>query len=178
MKAKIGNYSKGDKPRKIDIEIDRYDTWSMDHTLAVIILPMLLQLKETKMGVPAEFSDNVGADYDMQASFDFCKEDHDWAFDQNCKRWEEILDKMIWSFQQIVYDDYEQEYHHGTPNIGWEKSDYTYVNPSTGKTEETFQMVDKNPTEHYTDYTGMRLHEERIQEGLELFGKYFRNLWD
>jgi len=39
-------------------------------------------------------------------------------------------------------------------------------------------MIDKNPTEHWTDYIGMRIHEERIQEGLELFGKYYRHLWD
>jgi hypothetical protein len=34
------------------VHIDRYDTWSMDHTLADIILPMLKQLKETKHGSP------------------------------------------------------------------------------------------------------------------------------
>ena len=28
------------------IKIDRWDTWSMDHTLSPIILPMLRQLKE------------------------------------------------------------------------------------------------------------------------------------
>jgi hypothetical protein len=44
--------------------------------------------------------------------------------------------------------------------------------------EDTFQMVDKNPESHWTDFNGMRLHQERIQEGLELFGKYYQNLWD
>src|SRR6056300_1762589 len=34
------------------IRIDPWDTWSMDHTLAPIILPMLKQLKETKHGAP------------------------------------------------------------------------------------------------------------------------------
>ena len=29
------------KKRKIKIKIDEYDTWSMDHTLALIIVPML-----------------------------------------------------------------------------------------------------------------------------------------
>ena len=36
------------KTRSIYIKIDRYDTWSMDSTLSMIILPMLKQLKETK----------------------------------------------------------------------------------------------------------------------------------
>ena len=34
-------------PRISYVKIDRYDTWSMDSTLADIILPMLKQLKET-----------------------------------------------------------------------------------------------------------------------------------
>ena len=34
------------------VKIDYYDTWSMDHTLADIILPMLQQLKASKHGAP------------------------------------------------------------------------------------------------------------------------------
>ena len=39
-------------------------------------------------------------------------------------------------------------------------------------------MVDKNPTEHWYDIVGHQKHDERIQEVLELFGKFFRTLWD
>ena len=41
-------YSKID--RKIKVHIDKYDTWSMNNTLAHIILPMLKQLRDTKHG--------------------------------------------------------------------------------------------------------------------------------
>jgi hypothetical protein len=44
--------------------------------------------------------------------------------------------------------------------------------------EKAYEMVDENPGEHWYDHIGHELHEERIQEGLELFGKYFRSLWD
>ena len=177
MKVNLGTYKK-DGGRRIDVQIDRFDTFSLDHTLAYIILPALIQLKNTKMGVPAEFADVLGADYDMQDSFDFYKDSHNDAFDERCKRWEETLDKMIWSFQQIVFDDYEQQYHHGKAEYDWVKTDQQFTNPVNNKVEDTFQMIDKNPTEHWTDYEGMRVHEERIQEGLELFGKYYRHLWD
>ena len=40
------------KTRKISVHIDNYDTWSIDDTLAHIIVPMLKQLKDTKHGVP------------------------------------------------------------------------------------------------------------------------------
>lgn len=177
MKVKIGRYKK-DGNRTIDVQIEKFDTYSLDHTLALIILPALLQLKATKMGVPAEFGDAGGADYDCQDSFDFYKDSHKDSFDEKCKEWDTILDKMIWSFQQLALSDWEQQYYHGKGEYDWVPSEHKITNPVTGKVEDTFQMVDKNPTEHWTDYEGMRKHEERIQEGLELFGKYYRHLWD
>ena len=47
-------------PRITYVKIDKEDTWSMDHTLADIVLPMLQQLRATKHGSP-----NV-ADEDVQ----------------------------------------------------------------------------------------------------------------
>ena len=177
MKVNLGKYKK-DSSRRIDVKIEKFDTFSLDHTLALIILPALLQLKATKMGVPSEFADAGGADYDNQDSFDFYKESHNDAFDKRCKKWDEVLDKMIWSFQQIAMDDYEKLYHHGDPKYDWVKTDQQYVNPLNGKKEDTFQMIDTNPDQHWYDAKGHMEHENRIQEGLELFGKYYRNLWD
>jgi len=113
-----------------------------------------------------------------QMTFDFYQEDHTAAFDTCVKNWEDTLNKMIWSFQQLVHDDYDALYHHGNPKYDWVKLDEQYVDPVTGKKEDAFQMVDTNPEEHWYDMKGHNLHEERIQEGLELFGKYYRNLWD
>ena len=42
------NWVESKRKRKIQVRIDKYDTWSMDVTLSYIILPMLKQLKETK----------------------------------------------------------------------------------------------------------------------------------
>jgi hypothetical protein len=178
MKAKIGRYLKGSASRRIDIKIDKYDSWSLDHTLALIILPALIQLKIEKSGVPSEFVDVGGADHDSQLSFDFYKESHDAAFEQGCEKWNEVLDKMIWSFQQLALEDYDSQYHHGKMEIDWVKTDEQMYNPINNKMEDTYQMVDKNPGEHWYDHVGHMLHEERIQEGLELFGKYYRSLWD
>jgi hypothetical protein len=86
---------------------------------------------------------------------------------------------MIWSFQQIAIEDYDDQYHHGKIDIGWKKvPDKLFPNPVSGKQESLYQMVDKNPEEHWYDHKGHMLHEERIQEGLDLFGKYYRALWD
>lgn len=176
MKVNIGKFKKnGD--RRINIEIDKFDTWSLDHTLALIILPALIQLKQTKHGVPSEFGDVGGRTYENQYSFDFYSETADWAFEQSTKKWDEVLDKMIWSFEQLIKDDYDSLYHHGTAKYDFVESD-EYTNPVTGELEKMYQMIDKNLGKHWYDHVGHRLHEEKIQEGLELFGKYFRTFWD
>jgi hypothetical protein len=178
MKINIGKFPKRGY-QKVKIQIDYWDTWSLDHTLAKIIYPALLQLKETKHGVPSGLVEDVGGeDYAMQESFDFYKDTHSDSWDEAAKKWDEILDKMIWSFQQLADDDYDKKYHHGEAKYDWKESDKLYPNPVTGVMEPTYQMVDKNPDEHWYDHVGHQLHEERIQEGLELFGKYFRSLWD
>jgi len=177
MKINIGPYPKKAQ-RRVSVEISPSDTYSMDHTLAYVILPMLIQLKITKHGVPTEFAEVGGEDWQSQDSFDFYKENVNEYFEDRCKEWENVLDKMIWSFEQILLDEYEEKYRHGRSEFDWVRTDKEFPNPVTGKIEKTFQMVDKNPKEHWTDYEGMRKHEERIQEGLDLFGKYYRNLWD
>lgn len=179
MKVNLGKYPKGAAMRRINVEIEDFDTWALDSTLALVILPALIQLKHTKHGVPSHFTDRIGGDFDNNLVFDFIKEDDDKVFDALCNDWDDILDKMIWSFQQLaIEEDYDSKYHHGKMDIGWKQTEKQYPNPLTGKMEHMYEMVDKNPNEHWYDHVGHRLHEDRIQEGLELFGKYYRNLWD
>lgn len=177
MKVKLSKYPKGNTKRKLSIEIEKFDTWGLDHTLALIILPALIQLKNTKHGIPSELVSRIGDDMDNNYCFDFIKEDENEVFDRLCQKWDEIFDKMIWSFQQIALDDdYDNKYHHGTMNFKW--NPIVITNPTTGIAEEMYQMVDENPDAHWYDHVGHRLHDKRIQEGLELFGKYYRSLWD
>lgn len=178
MKVNIGKYPKT-KPQRVSVEIERHDTWNMAYTLAYVIYPMLLKLREEKVGVPSVLTEDVGGeDYVAQSSFDFYKESSNAAFEVACKRWDDILDKMIWSFGQLIEDDWESQYHHGHAEYDWVKSDKLYPNPISGVMEATYQMVDKNPDEHWFDSVGHQEHAKRIQEGFDLFGKYYQNLWD
>jgi hypothetical protein len=47
------------------VKIDRWDTWSMDSTLADIILPMLKQLKKTNHGAP--YVDDEDVPYELKS---------------------------------------------------------------------------------------------------------------
>lgn len=176
MKVNIRNFNRGPTERRVDVKIEKWDTYSLDHTAALIILPLLLQLKNSKMGVPNDFVQRVGGDMDSNYCFDFIMEDENEVFDKLCERWSEALDKMIWSFQQMVDESYDDKYHHGKMKIGWKPVER--LNPATGVVEKMYEMVDENPNEHWYDYVGHMMHEDRIQEGLDLFGKYYRSLWD
>jgi hypothetical protein len=176
MKVNIRKFRSGAGERRIDIQVEPWDTYSVDHTASLIILPLLLQLKESQHGVPNEFVQRIGGDFDDNYCFDFIKDDDNDIFEQGCQKWHETVDKMIWSFQQLVMDDYDSKYHHGQMQVGWKPVEVPH--PTTGVVEKMYEMIDENPNEHWYDYVGHQLHEERIQEGLELFGKHFRSLWD
>ena len=167
MKISIGKFPKNNR-RKFNIQIDKFDTWNLDHTMAMILYPALLQLKAVKHGVPSEFAEVGGEDWHPQGCFDFYSETTNECFNLGVEKWNEALDKMIWSFQQLCMDDYDGKYHHGEMKINWVKI------PGSNMSE----MVDENPDEHWYDHVGHRLHQDRIQEGLDLFARYYRNLWD
>ena len=88
MKVNIGEFPNDPKkPRKIEVRIDPWDTWNLDHTLACIIYPALLQIRENKHGIPGVFvwdaEGNERPEGEAQAA------------------WLEVLDKMIFSFKEI-----------------------------------------------------------------------------
>ena len=71
MKVKIGKWGKTTNRRKIDIQIDPWDTWNMYNTLADIILPMLKQLKETKHGSPVVELEDVPEELRYTETYDY-----------------------------------------------------------------------------------------------------------
>lgn len=166
MEINIGPYPNITGPRDIKIKIDKYDTWSLDHTLALIIYPALLQLKDNMPGIPADFTEDL--DFSNQYSFDFYNETEleNNRFQQRVDKWNETLDKMIWAFREIAEDTYEEKYQHGEP-------DYEMIDNNDG----TSGLEQRNK-DAWTDYNGIKAHEEKIDEGLMLFAKYFRNLWE
>lgn len=179
MKIHIGPYRKN---RKIDIRIDKYDTWSMDHTLALIILPMLKQLRDTTHGshlvdledVPESMRTIDHEEWDCQSCFDFYHEPNLQKIQCDVHdRWRWVLDEMIWAFEQIVDDDNDAQFHSGKHDIVWEPHSFD----EEGKPK--YYEMKKGPNDtHVFDAEGYHKHHERINNGLRLFGKYYRGLWD
>lgn len=140
------------------IKIDYWDTWSMDYTLSPIILPMLVQLQKTKQGSPNVDDEDVP---EYLRSTSAPAKENEWDTDDNWhKRWEWVMNEMIWAFTQLNDKDNEgQFYEH--PEVDMEEKDLS-------------KLISKIKC----DYDALKAHNERIQNGLCLFGKYYRGLWD
>ena len=139
LKVYIGNY-KGDKPQKTKIKIHDYDTFSLDVTLASIIYPSLIKLKENLHGAPITHNEDVPEELyleDITNAMPYKEENSDLFF----SRWDYILGEMIYAFEQIQ-----------------------------DKFDLDFQAYEKG-----LDYEKAR--QDRIQNGLNLFAKYYLNLW-
>ena len=150
------------RKRSIKVRIDKYDTWSMDSTLAYIILPMLKQLKETKHGTPNVDDKDVPKELRSSSA---PKTKNEWIADDNRDaRWDWVLDEMIWAFSQ-TNKDWENEYYK-------ELGEHHFEDTENNMSELVW---DKKPV---MDNSGLKNHQKRINRGFELFGKYYCNLWD
>jgi hypothetical protein len=143
------------------VKIDRWDTWSMDHTLADIILPMLRQLKETKHGAP--FTDDEDVPEYLRSYMAQPKE-YEWDTDSlHFMRWDWILDEMIWAFEQKVKDDADSEFF-----------DHSECDDEKFPWNKDGQYVSKVKY----DQEGHEAWQKRKSNGFRLFGRYYENLWD
>ena len=135
----ICNWFESKKERKIKIQLDPYDTWSLDHTLALIIHPMLVQLKATNHGFFMSDPEDAptigkGDETDYGHSDSLAEQRYNW-----------IMDELIWTFERLAKDDDYELYY--TKEHGWDRE-------------------------------GKHASNKRIENGLRLFGKYYRGLWD
>jgi len=155
------------KHRKVKIRIDEYDTWSMDSTIAEIILPMLMQLKATTHGAP--FVDLKDVPKELHGEKLTKKQRNNGAVDEkHFERWDWVLDEMIFAFSNKVNEDWHQDqFHSGV-------SDIQFKELADGNSE----MINGPKHTRVTDWDGYKAYQKRITNGFSLFGKYFESLWD
>ena len=133
MKVNIGRPGRKNKAHHVDI--DDHDIWNLDYTLACIIHPALVRLKESQHGYPELWEDGMCYHeyYTRQLHFDFIDEDVESKY--LWQKWQDILDDMIFAMEIIA-------------------------------------------TEKIYDIDLDTYDNERVDRGLELFGKHFCSLWD
>ena len=140
MKINIGKYNKkGDQ--KVSIKLDSWDTFSADHTLALIIHPMLVAYKASypenvapccsfDEDVPVHLKSTIGIE-EPNVVLDEAESEAEEKL--RVEQWEWILGEMIWAFDTKINTDSCGLW--GTPE------------------------------------------EQRMLNGMVLFGKYFNGLW-
>lgn len=90
-------------PRRVYVKIDNSDVWAMCSTLSLIIVPMLKKLKESQHGAPNTNDEDVPEELRSTSA---PPKETEWDVDENhFKRWDWILDEMIWAFEQTIVDD-------------------------------------------------------------------------
>jgi hypothetical protein len=169
--TKVCQWIESKRHRQIYVRIDKYDTWGMDHTLAHIILPMLIQLKNSKHGAPN--TDDTDVPKELWSTNAEPKENEHDTDSNHFKRWDYILDEMIFAFESKRDGTWQDKYSSG--NIDWTSEPCEW--DENGKAK-MFTMGHGPKHTYKCDYEGMEVEQKRISKGFKLFGKYYENLWD
>lgn len=137
------------KKQRIERGFDDTELWNLDCAIAKYVLPRLIEFKKVTNGYPQDF--------------------------ESFEEWIDAIDKMIYSFDHIInrekYDE-ELEKELGIDWVGYfdEKKlpdgNYELIHGENYNEElmNTYHKIKKE-------------EDIRIQGGLDLFGKYFQNLW-
>jgi len=157
MKVFIGNYQDDNSPRQEDVFIDEWDSWNADHTIALIAAPLLQQLKLTKHGSGRVDDEDVPEELRSTSA---PPKENEWDIDDNWhKRWDWVLDEMIWALTEHASGTGDDKFF-----------DHSECDDEADIMEQVAQIK--------CDHEGLDAYNARKQRGFELFGKYFQNLWD
>ena len=117
------------------------------------VLPRLKKLNEIKMSFPSSIDDIEDGE----------KPDKDYLARKD-EEWTKIIDKIIWSFEHLCDEPdiiYPDDYDHSVLVKEYENGSREYI------------KQDKREP----DFSAIHEHRRKIQEGLDLFAKYYTDLW-
>lgn len=172
MKVNIGNYPHFKRnwtnlwglikcERKTDVKIDRWDCWSLDYTLAMIIHPALVDFKSRMNSTP--FIDINDIPEDLREEFNMTESSY------NSEAWDWVLDEMIWAFGTFQDTDWDKECYSGESDL---------VTVPIEIREKTLYEIKGGPNHTFKlDTEKLAKLKNRRQHGINLFAKYFTSLW-
>ena len=180
------------------------ERWNLFHTFSVYIAAGLKEFLSYKLyGIPQEFSDLEEEIAEVNSEIKESKELYEELgkeveriiaereqlprFDRNAEKstemrtWRGTIEKMLWSFEQIR-DDYPD-----SPFNKWHDKQFWSLLDKGILPMEIEEEPDENGL-HAVKFNGEetpqeiwdadKLYHQKIQEGIDLFAKYFEELWD
>lgn len=137
------------KKQRIERGFDDTELWNLNTSIAKYVLPRLIEFKKMNNGYPANFD--------------------------NFEDWIDVIDKMIYSFDHIVNQEkYDKELE---KELGIDWVGYFDEKKLPDGNYELIHGENYNEELMNTYHKIKKEEDIRIQGGLELFGKYFLNLW-
>lgn len=163
------------KQRKIKVRIDYHDVWGADHTLALIIAPTLKLLKEKLHGAPMVDDEDVPEHLRSTAA---PATENEWDTDDNhFKRWDWVIDEMIFAFEASAMPDWESQFYSGEHDMRFVPVDKN--GNEVPKDEAKFHQMKRGSNDTFAiDTEGRKAYYERMKNGRMLFAKYYDGLWD
>lgn len=162
------------KQRKIRVRIDPWDIYSMDHTLAFIVVPMLRQLATSKHGAPHVEDEDVPVEIRKSSAKPLTEAEQEvHAVDEfYFERWNWVLREMIFAFESKLDDSWKEKYHKGKTDLRMRAVEFDEEgNPK-------LYQLERGPDDTSSfDAEGMESEIARISNGFRLFGKYYESLW-
>lgn len=152
--------------RKTKVRIDKYDIWGADHTLALVILPLLKEIKKRKNGSPWVDDKDVPKHLRSTAATLLTEEQkaNGTGDEFYHKRWDYVLDEMIYAFEVASDENFDDQFYTG--DVDYKFNDET--NTLEQGPNHTFEV----------DRKGLKKAYARADEGRRLFAKYYNGLWD
>ena len=134
--------------------------WSLDYTIAKFIITRLKLFKEQKKhGIPTSIISELYPNYYNEQLTD----DEDFRRTEECyKLWKIKLDKILRAFEYIVIDNSDLDY--SDIDLEFKENEKVDIKSDPEKDKIRKQIIE--------------YREKQIEEGLEIFAKYFRSLWD
>lgn len=135
--------------RKNGLYINPRECWNLDYTIAKFVLPRLKQYKKDCNGYPGELEDEYA--------------------------WYAILDKMIIAFEYICDED---DWWMFNPKYDYTKGiEFKEVSRENGFIITETIEEDWVPEIRDNYYKEKERRQAVIREGLDLFSKYYQDLW-
>ena len=153
----LGSYTPNDveklakyKQQRIERGFDNTELWNLYYTFALFILPRLVEFRKVANAYPHDF--------------------------ESFEEWVKIIDKMIYAFDHIANEEKYQDEYEKEIGLAW---DGVYELKKLPNTEYHEIVQGKKYDEEKVNKLRewQKAEGEKIDEGLMLFGKYFRALW-
>lgn len=143
------------------------EAWNFKDYHAQWCLPRLKYLRDNHIGCPSTLRTVTAAQIPSHliGTTKNSKKKQKQEFSKKLQTWKQILDKMIWSFEH--FDDhirpiYPKNYDKRMRKVFYDDGTVSYTT-----------LDDRN-----LDYSPQGKHNKKVQEGLDLFAKYYHNMWD